>query len=182
MKRSNLAIAVAALAAAAGSAQAATYTYVGDTTGGPTYNRPVAGIPPPDMSAVGTDVAYSTFTFSVDSAGSYAFLSTATWDNFTFLYHDAFDPADPLTNAIVGNDDYGGIGTSGFTTDLATGTTYLYVTTGFANTDMGVFENGITGPGTVAAVPEPATCGLMAIGLGAIAFGRRQRTPASQRR
>jgi hypothetical protein len=173
MKLSSLALAVASLAAA-GAAQAATYNFDGDTTGGPTYNRALAGDPPTGLSAVGTDVAYSTFAFSVDTAGSYDFLSTAAgWDNFTFLYSGSFNPADALSNAIVGNDDLVTIGISGFSTALATGTTYIYVTTGFSNTDQGLFSNSITGPGTVAAVPEPESYALMALGLGAIALGRR---------
>jgi hypothetical protein len=173
-----LATAVAAIALF-GSAQAATYNYAGDTTGAPTYNRLLVGLS--GLSSVGTAVAYQTFSFQVDTAGSYDFLSVTspTWDNFLFLYKTSFNPAAPLVNAVAGNDDFPGlgIGTAGFSFALTTGTSYTVVTTAFGNANFGAYANSITGPGTVltAAVPEPASYALLALGLGAIGWSTRRR-------
>jgi hypothetical protein len=163
-----------------GGAQAATYDYTGDTTGAPTYHRALASFS--GLSAVGTAVHYQTLSFSVDTAGTYNFTSKVTgWDNFTFLYKDAFNPADALTNGVVGNDDLAGvIGSSGFSANLSVGTTYIMVTTGFENFDAGAYANSISGAGNVitAAVPEPETYALMALGLGLVGFAARRRKPA----
>lgn len=163
-----------------GGAQAATYNFAGDTTGAPTYHRALASFS--GLSPVGTEVHYQTLSFSVDTAGSYNFSSKVTgWDNFTFLYKDAFNPSDALSNGVIGNDDLGGvIGTSGFSANLNVGTTYIFVTTGFENFDAGAYANSISGAGNVitAAVPEPESYALMALGLGVVAFAARRRKHA----
>lgn len=169
----------------AGDAQAGMITFTGTTAGGPTFNRPLAGTPPTGLSGVGTAVRYNSQGFTVDAAGSYTFLSTATnpvnWDNYTFLYQTSFNPNSSLTNALIGNDDNPTIGLSGFTFSLAVNTTYFFVTTGFANTDFGAFSNTISGPGNIiltgASVPEPASVAMLGLGLtgvGAVARMRRK--------
>jgi len=164
----------------AGSAQADMVTYTGTTAGEPTWNRPVAATPPTSLSSTGTAVPYSAQEFSVDAAGSYTFLSTATsprnWDNYTLLYQTSFNPASPLTNALTGNDDDPSVGLSGFSFPLSAGVNYFFVTTGFGNSSFGAFSNTITGPGSItlaAAVPEPSSLVLVCIGLGAAAWLRR---------
>lgn len=174
MKLSVLSVAVASLALL-GSAQAATYSYSGDTTGLDTFHRPLAGFG--GLSAFGADDNYHALTFTVSATGSYAFLSTASgWDNFLFLY-SSFDPATPLANGLIGNDDLGAVGISGFSYTLTAGASYTLVTTGFeGGFDFGAFTNSIDGPGTVSPVPEPATYGLMALGLAGMgAFVRRRK-------
>lgn len=167
-------LAIAALMATTGAAQAVTYNWVGNTTGAPTYNRALTGFS--GLSGVGTAVRYQTLAFSVTASGSYDFLSAATgaWDNFTFLYGPSFNPATPLVNGLGSNDDFPGIGTSGFSAALTAGASYVFVTTGFANTDFGAYANSITGPGTVNVVPEPGTYGLMALGLALVGFAARR--------
>ena len=167
------------------SVQAVTFTYTGTTVGGPVWNRPVENFsnPPTAISGgAGEAVSYSTFGFNVTAPDSYVFQSTATspnFDNYTFLYQNSFNPADPIANIIIGNDDNPTIGLSGFTTALNTSTNYFLVTTGFDNFDAGTFSNTIVGagnvvPGTIAAVPEPATIlgSLAAFGYGV--YSRRK--------
>lgn len=169
-------LAFAALLAAAGSAQAVTYNYAGNTTGAPTYNRAFADFS--GLSGFGANVNYQTLAFSVSTSGSYDFVSTATgaWDNFLFLYGPSFNPAAPLSNGLIGNDDFGGvIGSSGFTFALTAGANYVVVTTGFeGGVDFGAYANSITGPGIVNVVPEPGSYGLMALGLAIVGFAARR--------
>lgn len=157
------------------------FNYNGTTVGGPTFNRPLANgnNPPTALSGVGTAVSYDVITFSIATSGTYNFLSLsvtpANWDNFTFLYLGSFNPSSPLTNVLIGNDDNPTIGRSGFSYNLVAGSTYAFVTTGFANTDAGTFNNSIT----QAVVPEPsawAVLSLGAVGACVVALRRRQRT------
>ncbi len=145
------------------NAQAATFTYGGTTTGAPTWIRPNDNGPNPPTSVSNNTVNYSSFGFTVNTADNYVFQSTANFDNYTFLYKNAFNPilGNELNNIVIGNDDNANAGLSGFTTTLNPGTNYYFVTTGFDNTQSGNFSNTITGAGNVSsistAVPEPAT-------------------------
>jgi hypothetical protein len=165
----------------ASQASAGIFFATGDTTGDPTFNRPLADLS--GLSAVGTDVAYDAFTFSVDVAGTYKFFSWtgsgSTFDNFIILY-SGFSTAMPLAGAIVANDDWLSTTNASFTAALTTAGVYTLVTTGFANDDFGTFKTLITGPGNVTApVPEPETYALMLAGLGLVGFlARRRRTQA----
>lgn len=193
MKKLAIATAGTALAAfgTALPSMAGTLTYTGTTVGGATWNRPLSGNPPTSLSAVGTNVAYSVQEFAVDTTGLYNFLSVATnptnWDNFLFLYGNSFNPTTPLTNAIVGNDDFPNIGRSGFNNvSLTAGIRYFLVTTGFGNSDAGSFSNTISGVGNITtpstSVPEPASVlGLLAVGaMGAgSALKRKQQQKAN---
>lgn len=168
-------LAFAALLGVSGAAQAATYNYTGNTTGAPTYNRAFSDFS--GLSLSGSSVNYQTLEFTVTATGSYDFVSTATggWDNFLFLYGPSFNPATPLVNGLIGNDDFPGIGTSGFSFSLTAGSSYIVVTTGFeTGLDFGAYANSITGPGNVNVVPEPGTYGLMALGLAVVGFAARR--------
>ena len=158
------------LVATATPAAADVFMFSGNTAGGPTFNRTLAGAPPASLSGVGTAVAYNTLTFTADVAGTYNFLMTsvtAGYDPFLALYLGSFNPGAALTNVLVANDDLGDFQHSGFTRALTTGQTYVAVLTGFNNTDFGAYNLTISGLGAIAAgVPEPAAWALMIIGLG----------------
>ena len=121
----------------------------GDTTTGEIWDRPLeTGT---GMSGVGIGVRYNVYgPFTVDTAGVYTINSVQTgWDGFLFVYQDNFDPNDPLTNFVAGDDDGpGGVGNSQVTPNLATGTDYFIITTGFDPSDFGPYTTTITGPGT----------------------------------
>jgi PEP-CTERM motif len=161
-----------AFAVFATSAQA--ITYVGSTSlTGPTYNRPLSGLT--GLSGVGTAVHYDAFSFTATTTGSYNFLSLATgaWDNFLVLYSPTFNPAAGLSNALAANDDGpppAGIGSAGFTANLTAGSTYVLVTTGFGNSDVGAFTNSYN---LTSAVPEPGQLAMLALGLIGVTATRR---------
>jgi hypothetical protein len=170
----------------ASNASAALFYYTDDTTGSPTFNRPIEGTPPTMLSGVGTAVPFDTFSFSVDTAGLYTFRSLAEgvfqnsgplWDNYLFLYQNSFNPANALSNALIGNDDFNTtLGKSGFDFNLSTGVAYVLVTTGYNNTDDGKYLNLIKGPGSVTApVPEPETYALLLSGRAVVGFLARRR-------
>lgn len=157
----------ATLVATGSASHAIIYTYTGDTTGAPTFNRPLGDLS--GLSFVGSAVNYDAFEFSVSAAGNYTFLTTADFDSFLILYSPSFDPSNSLSNALVANDDLlPGFTTSGFVYTLNTGTSYVLVNTSFANGEAGNFSTTIGGPGAVTPVPEPAAYALMALGLLAV--------------
>lgn len=157
------------------TAQAATYNYHGDTTDGPTYQRPLATLA--SLSTTGTDVNYQTFSFTVSEIGEYAFVMFADFDGMLFLYRDPFDPSQPLLNALAGSDDLLTPSVSGFAYDVGdTGAIYTLVATSFENGVTGPYSLTINGPGLVSAVPEPATWLMLGLGLVAVGWvGQRQR-------
>lgn len=163
-------------------------TFADTTVAGPLWNRPLqnGSSAPVSLSGVGTNVAYDVTHFQVDTTDLYDFLVTATaptnWDNYTFLYQGAFDPTQPLVNALIGNDDFPSIGLSGFNgVSLSAGTDYFLVETGFGNTNAGTYSAQITGRAGTAflpnnSVPEPSSLALVSIALLAATVARRRKS------
>ena len=132
---------------------AATVSYPGTLPSSPTFNRPSGCT---GLSGVGTAVSFHQQSFTVDTAGDYTLtvLNTSpAIDTVMVLYQGTFSSASPLTNCIAYNDDAAGISPlSRITQTLATGTTYVLVTTTFDNGVVASFNNEITGPGGIALV------------------------------
>ena len=124
-------------------------TYTGSLAAtDPTFNRPDPGTPPTVLSSVGTNVYYDVISFVVNTPGLFSVTSNSPMDNFGVLYGPAgFNPASPLTNALVANDDLSGAGISfgfGFIYDFAVAGTYSIVVTSFKNGALGPYEVTIT--------------------------------------
>ncbi|MCS6774946.1 MAG: proprotein convertase P-domain-containing protein [Chloroherpetonaceae bacterium] len=139
-------------------------TYTGTTVGGPRWQRPLAGNPPTGVSSLGNNVPYHVQSFVAAETGAYDFLSLGTnpvnWDNFLVLYRTSFNPAAPLSNVIIANDDFPSVGRSGFNgVNLIAGTTYHIVTTGFSNTSAGEFTNTVNITRNERTIPDNTPAG-----------------------
>jgi len=192
---SKFALLLLALAFTALPAMADTVFNVGDTTGGPSFNRPNEGQPPTSLSSIGTAVRFRRARFTVSEAGLYTFTLTSPefatngYDPFLLVYVNNFSPDIAvqlgLANVLAANDNGGGFPFSLINVNLLPGVDYLSVVTGFANDDFGAYRLTITGPGTINSdvftpVPEPATMILLGTGLAGIAAKVRGRRKANR--
>ncbi len=197
---------IAGLASIAVGASAQTLFWSGDTTGGPTFNRPggmavLAG-------SFANAVSYEVIPFWVTAGGNYVMElnggpangKTHT-DTFALVYGAGWNAATPLTGLINGDDDFfspnaftllSGIGQGFASSRIATGesgnfnagglalsasTQYYAVVTGFANVDFGTYLGAIGGgQGTVNRGIVPEPATMAALGLGALALIRRRRS------
>jgi PEP-CTERM motif len=179
---------VFALAATVASpAFAGTTIFTGDTTGGPTYNRPIAGIPPTVLSGVGTAVRYVVTPFTVTQSGAYNFFNATNYDSYLGIHAGSFNPANGLLNAIAYNDDSNGTLDGGFSNlALLAGVSYFAISSGFDNTDFGAFRLTVDGPGNIvggggnAGVPEPATWAMLIFGFAGVGAALRRRRSAGR--
>ncbi len=141
----------------------------GSTLGHAVWNRPDAngsGVP---NNLSGTTTPYEAVAFSVTASGTYTLTTTATnpndWDTYLFLYSTAFNPANPLANVIIGDDDSAAGLNSQVSYTLQAGTLYFAVTTGYRSLSTGDYTLNLQGPGSfserpILAVEQPAGSGL----------------------
>ena len=176
MKRASVLMALMALA---GTAMADVELFNGDTTGGATFNRALAGNPPTGLSGVGTAVRYQVIPMYTDASASVLFDITAAasgYDTFMHLYGSGgFNPAMPLSNVIIGDDDSGVGANSAFTTNLTGGVQYYVVVSGFDNNDFGTYTlamSSSTADITIGNVPAPGALALLGV-AGLVARRRR---------
>ena len=131
--------------------------------GSPRYS-----LPSEDLTLVNggsqSNVRYTATNFIAPFSGVFVFQSVAltNWDNYLVLYRTAFNPAQPLLNAMRANDNNPTVGTAGFTATLTGGEQY-YVVTSAAFNGGGFREAANT---VTSAVPEPATWMLCTVGIG----------------
>ncbi len=179
------ALVLATFATVATPALAGTTVFTGNTTAGPTYNRPLSGRPPTGLSAVGTAVRYVVTPFTVSVSGNYNFLNSSAHDSFLGVHRNAFSPANGLLNALAYDDDAGPGSDSAITAlGLLAGVSYFAVSSGFANTDFGRFTLTIDGPGNIigaggGGVPEPATWAMLIFGFAGVGAALRRRRSSS---
>ena len=178
------ALVLATLATVATPAFAGTTVFTGDTTAGPTYNRPLSGRPPTALSGVGTAVRYVVTPFTVSVSGNYNFLNSSVHDSYLGVHRNLFNPANGLLNALAYDDDAGPGSDSAITAlGLLAGVSYFAVSSGFANTDFGRFTLTIDGPGNIigagGGVPEPATWAMLIFGFAGVGAALRRRRSSS---
>lgn len=123
-----------------GAAAAQSFTYSGDTSGNPTWNRP-SGLS--SLSGVGNNVPYQSFIATIfDPANFRAEAVSAGFpDIYMVMYFGAFDPLSPLTNIVAFDDDDGPGLLSRITAadgPFVVGE-YTVVMTGFSNDDFGTY-------------------------------------------
>lgn len=184
------ALALALSATLVSPAIAGTTIFTGTTAGAPTYNRPLSGIPPTGLSAVGTAVRFAVTPFTVSVSGNYNFFNSTAYDSFLVIHRNAFVPATGLLNAIAANDDFNGTLNGGFSNlALLAGVSYFAISTGFDSPDFGAFSLTVSGPGNIVGggvggggggVPEPATWAMLIFGFAGIGAALRRRRSAGE--
>ncbi len=90
-------------------------------------------------------------------------------------YSPSFSPTAPVANGVAGSDDLVNLTTSGFAAEPSTGTTCVFVNTGFSAPEFGFFSNTIGGPGVETVVPEVSTYAKLALGLAAVELARQRK-------
>ena len=120
-------------------------TFNGDTTGQPTFNRPISGAPPTILSSVGSAVNYLQLPFMTIGTGDVTIDWTSAFDNYGILY-TTFDPSLPLGNAIQADDDSGGSLNARIRQNLQSATQYTAVSTGYSNGEAGQISVGFSAP------------------------------------
>ena len=127
-------------------------TFTLDTTGQPVWNRPLptTGFPPFTLSGVGTAVPYLALPVQTIGSG----VVTHSWtapvnlnpDTVGYIYIPSFNAAQPLVNAIRGDDDGGPGNNSLIVEPLIAGVNYVVVSAGFNNASFGVFTLDMSSP------------------------------------
>ncbi len=113
------------------------------TTSDPTFHRPDQGAPPTTLSQDGTNVHYDVIPVTITTTGLVTFVCTgpANFDTFGILYGPAgFDPANPLSNALVADDDSGPGVNFAITYNFTVPGVYYIVVCPFKNPSLGSYS------------------------------------------
>jgi hypothetical protein len=123
------------------------------TTSDPTFNRPTEGAPPTSLSTDGSNVRYDVLTVTITTPGLNTFVCSGPDDNFDtfgFLYSPAgFDPANPLSNILVGDDDSGPNVKFALTYNFTVPGVYYIVVCPFKNPSTGTYSITTTSGGVL---------------------------------
>lgn len=140
-------VSLAAMLFATGAVAQQTPDYVGDTTGGPTFDRPQD---PNECCYRAPTTAYEAVQIRVTEALSFAAQInrvTANFDTFLYLYLGEFDPANPA-GFVAANDDFGFSTSVSQISSAADGPiaegNYTLVATGWVGNDFGVYNLYLT--------------------------------------
>ncbi|HYW29860.1 MAG TPA: hypothetical protein VE869_00040 [Gemmatimonas sp.] len=154
-------------------------------TGAGLFDSPNFGSPPTTTAGFGNVFFFSTYTFTVSTAGLYSFNTASAFAPALFLYQGSFNPTAPLANILFGASSEAFEGNPGlpFSFALSPALTYVLVTStflegldvagGFTNefgcpsqgSQMGCAVGQIRPVVDVNVVPEPASVALCALGL-----------------
>ena len=115
------------------------------------------------LSVTGTDVFYSVYeVYSPIGENLVATLESSDFDAYLWIYCDPFDPSDPFSNAMYGDDDSGtGLNSAFLPGDgvfLEPNTSYILVVTSFSNGATGDYTLNVDGDvvfGSPASIPVP---------------------------
>ena len=173
---------------AGGMLHAGTLQWTGNTLGiQPLWNRPTNDTDPGTFLAlIGGGQGFIAQQFTVDTSGSYSFSVTPTgagigrWgaggqnDILGFLYHDSFDPTQPLVHTGENGSCGAGCANPFWSTNLTAGTVYWIVVTGYCGTGVnallgcgpqqeGPFSATLTGPGTISNLGQTGTSNIFQV-------------------
>lgn len=179
---------VAALALSFSTLTASAQSFSGAlTTESPLFARPNSSATAlTDNSTYRFDV----LNFRVTSDASFGVaISAATFDTFLCLYSGAFDPNAALSNAPMCNDDFSGTRSGFASVPFLEGTDYFAVVSSFAQQATGTYTLSFTSSTSTAfipdrvidppvtGVPEPASFGMILVGLVGLCVAQRRRVP-----
>lgn len=142
----------------------ATVPFIGDNTGGPTWNRPYTlgdGTPGSCSISGAGPVSGESIEFHVDTTGLYTVYSAWTgYDGYLHLYENGFYPLDQCINLLALDDDGPGGTADSEIVDvtLTAGVQYYLIASGYSAGDEGPFAGTIDGVGT-------ATLGVVPVEL-----------------
>jgi hypothetical protein len=153
----------------------------------PTFSRPSFGAPP--TSVASGNFYYDRYSFTVSTSGTYSgTLTSPGFDNVLGLYAGAFDPASPLANVLIYDDDSGPGVDAYFQYDLQAGQEYTALVTHYypigtsGRATTGAYTLVFDGVGSVqTGVPEPATWAMMLFGFGGLGYAMRRRSAPGMR-
>lgn len=135
--------------------------YAGTTRGKATFLRPNEGITC-NLSNVTT--YYDVIPFQVSQNGNYTITNSYSdnYDGYLQIYANSFDPLNPCTTYINGDDDFGTIAQSQLVLNLQANIRYYMVVSAYNTYESGDYLTSIAGNGTVTRYLLQTNIGSMA--------------------